>query len=102
MMFPSLQDVISWMESKGFVFNREDFRKDHWKVTEVIALSMAISEYCYNMGSVRNDSEGRILNELGEPAKQGEVILRGSESGFPIQKFGKAKIDLKKVEDSER
>lgn len=56
------------------------------------------SHACYALGQMRYAEDGvTILNELGHPAKPGDIILRAS-SGWPLRRMGTKEpvdIDLK-------
>ena len=41
---------------------------------------------CYAKGEFHRDATGRILNELGKPAKGRDVILRAG-NGYPLKRF---------------
>ena len=41
---------------------------------------------CYAKGEYHRDSEGRILNELGKPAKGRDIILR-AHNGYPLKRY---------------
>jgi hypothetical protein len=60
------------------------------------------SEACYAKGQFRYDVDGTtILNELGVPAKTGQVILRDARTGFPLFRFGiDGPINLRTKEES--
>lgn len=46
------------------------------------------SEECYAAGKMRFSEDGEtVLNELGKPAKKGDVVFR-AENGFPLLKMG--------------
>ncbi len=52
------------------------------------------SQACYALGQMRYDAEGHILNELGRPAKPGDIILRAS-NGWPLRRMGtKEPVDM--------
>lgn len=41
---------------------------------------------------------GIVMNELGKPAKKGDIVLRHPETGYPLKRFGDSEpvdIDLK-------
>jgi hypothetical protein len=44
------------------------------------------SQACYAKGEYRRSETGTILNELGKPAKDRDIILRAS-NGFPVVRF---------------
>ena len=44
------------------------------------------AEACYAKGEYHRDSEGRILNELGKPAKGRDIILR-AHNGYPLKRY---------------
>ena len=46
-----------------------------------------ISDACYSRGEYRYDVDGRILNELGLPAKGRDIIMRHAKTGFPMVRF---------------
>lgn len=56
------------------------------------------STACYARGEMRYAEDGTIvLNELGLPAKPGQIILRAS-NGYPLKRMGENKpvdIDVK-------
>jgi hypothetical protein len=58
----------------------------------------SLSESCYARGQYRYAEDGMtILNELGRPAKAGDIILRAS-NGWPLRRMGTKEpvdIDLK-------
>ena len=33
-----------------------------------------------------------LLNELGRPAKKGDILLRDEETGFPLYRYGDARF----------
>jgi len=84
------------MKSMGFKFDGTAFYKRNGKITQWISVNCAMSDFCYYHGEHWTDSEGNILNELGESAKKGDIILREYKSGFPVQKFGYKRIEAKK------
>lgn len=46
------------------------------------------SHACYALGQMRYAEDGRtILNELGLPAKPGDIILRAA-NGWPLKRMG--------------
>ena len=51
-------------------------------ITEI----QAQADACYAKGEFYRDSEGRILNELGKPAKGRDIILRAG-NGYPLKRF---------------
>jgi len=53
----------------------------------MITEQQAISESCYAKGEMRIVG-GVIYNELGKPAKKGDIVLRHPETGFPLVRFG--------------
>lgn len=63
-----------------------------------IPLQASLSEACYAQGKYRYAKDGKtILNELGLPAKPGQIILRAS-NGYPLVRCGDkgpVEIDLK-------
>ena len=58
-------------------------------ITEI----QAQADACYAKGEFYRDSEGRILNELGKPAKGRDIILRHPLTGYPLKRF----IDLEVI-----
>jgi len=49
----------------------------------------ALSHACYEQGKYRYAEDGiTILNEAGEPAKTGNIILRHPATGYPLVRFG--------------
>lgn len=52
----------------------------------IIDSTQAAIEACYAKGEYHRDSEGRILNELGKPAKGRDIILR-AVNGYPLKRF---------------
>jgi predicted mannosyl-3-phosphoglycerate phosphatase (HAD superfamily) len=56
-----------------------------------------ISQSFYQKGEMRIE-DGIIMNELGKPAKKGDIVLRHPETGYPLKRFGDSEpvdIDLK-------
>ena len=46
----------------------------------------AKADACYAKGEFHQDVSGRILNELGRPAKGRDIILR-AVNGYPLKRF---------------
>ena len=94
-MNPTLPVVIAWMKFRGFrvkVGSDFKFYKTNWAITEWVSISSAFSDFCHCHNEHWTDSEGNILNELGKPAKKGDIILREFKSGYPVQRFGYERI----------
>ena len=53
----------------------------------MITEKQAISEAYYAKGQMRIEG-GIIMNELGKPAKKGDIVLRHPETGYPLVRFG--------------
>jgi hypothetical protein len=77
------------MESKGYLYNGKEFLKVNGKITAIVSIKRSLSEYCYNNGEYWNDENGKILNELGRPAKDGDIVMRDYPTGYPIKRMGK-------------
>jgi hypothetical protein len=53
----------------------------------MITEQQEISEACYAKGQMRIEG-GIIMNELGKPAKKGDIVLRHPETGYPLKRMG--------------
>jgi hypothetical protein len=67
---------------------------DRWPEMS-ITHNQALSEACYSQGKYRYAEDGTtILNELGTPAKHGQIILRAT-NGYPLARAGdKGPVDI--------
>jgi hypothetical protein len=100
-MIPNPKEVTLWMESKGYNSGNSIVGRGYFaqrgNVTIWRDFDVSASEYCYQRGETRTDVDGVVLNESGNPAKKGDVILRETITGYPIQRMGDNGVPMKKL-----
>jgi hypothetical protein len=105
-MLVSEPEVTAWMEARGFNKTTTDgiicYYAQMGSCMVTHNFNDSASELCYQMGSVRHDAEGNVLNERGLIAQKGNIVLRDSLSGYCLARMGDEGIVKIKVikEDS--
>lgn len=92
-MNPSEAEIDAYVEKAGFKKIVTDRGEIEYTLGDgvtkaIVSFDDVSSIYCYNHKQNRHDSNGVVLNERGQIAKVGDVILRGP-NGYPLQRIEK-------------
>ena len=95
------KEVNLWMESKGYNTGNSTGGPGYFAQRGIVMVwcsyNSSASEFCYQRGETRTDAAGAVLNESGNPARKGDVILRETVTGYPIQRMGENGVPIKRV-----